>query len=41
LQETRIKSIVQLWRHCYRSNKPEAGQSSAPQWTFSCISANW
>jgi len=26
-------------KHCYRRNKPAAGQSSAPRWTFSFISA--
>jgi len=38
LQEIKIKAIVQLRKHCYRRNKPEANQSSAPQWTFSFIS---
>jgi len=33
--------IVQLWKHCYRRNKPETRQSNAPRWTFSFISANW
>jgi len=30
--------IVQLWKHCYRGNKPEADQSNAPR-TFSYVSA--
>jgi len=41
LKEIRIKLIVQLWKHFYRSSKPEAGQSSAPWWTFTFISAKW
>jgi len=41
LQQIRIKPIVQLWKHCYRRNKPEADQSSAAQWTFSFISAGF
>jgi len=41
LQQNRMNSIVQLWKHCYRRNKPEADQSSAPQWTFSFISAGF
>jgi len=40
LQEIGIKPIFQLWKHCYRKNKPEAGHSSAPRWMFSFISAN-
>jgi len=27
-----------LWKHCYRTNKPEADHSSASRWTFSFIS---
>jgi len=38
LQEIRIKSIVPLRKHCYRRNKPEAGQSNPPWRTFSFIS---
>jgi len=39
LKEIRIKPVVQLLKHWYRRNKPEADQSSAPRWTFSFISA--
>jgi len=40
LQEITIKTIVQLWKHCYRRHKPVVGQSSTPRWTFSFISVN-
>jgi len=33
-----MKSIVQLWKHCCRSNKLEAGQSNASRWRFWFIS---
>jgi len=26
-----MKPVVQLWKHSYRRNKSEAGQSSAPR----------
>jgi len=41
LKEIRIKFIVQLWKHYYRSSKPEAGQTRATRWIFSFINANW
>jgi len=41
LQEIRIKPIVQVWKCCYRRNKPEACQSSAPRWTISLNDATW
>jgi len=34
MQKIRIKPIIQLWKHCYRRNKSEAGQISAPRWTL-------
>jgi len=40
LHEIWIKLIFQLWKHCYRRSKPEAGQSSASRWTFYFINAN-
>jgi len=40
-KKLRINLIVQLWKLCYCRNKPEAGQNSTPQWTFSFTSANW
>jgi len=38
MQEFRIKTIVQVRKHCYHRKKPEADQSNAPRWTFSFIS---
>jgi len=37
LQKIRISPIVQLCKHCYRRNKPEADQSNPPQWTKNTI----
>jgi len=39
-QEIRIKPIVQLWKHCCRGNKVEAGHSNACRWRFWFISVN-
>jgi len=38
LQEIRMKPIFQLWKHCYRRNKPKTDQGNSPLWTFSFIS---
>jgi len=34
-----MKPVVQLWKHCYRRNKPQADGSSGPRSTFSFTSA--
>jgi len=41
LKEIRSKPVIQLWQQCNGKNKVEAGQSSAPRWTFPFISTNW
>jgi len=39
LQGIQINATVQLWKHCYWKNKPEADRNNVPRWRFSFISA--